>query len=170
MDEQAQLSEFLHLMGELRRAAHRGFVHTVTDCPTRHFPMLERMYFSIEKHGKDGAVCVSDLTQLWHTAPSAISRDLRTLEQTGYITRTPDPADRRKTLVRMTPEGIRVHTECHGAMRLFLHGVLDRMGEENVRRIAGDTRLAIDAINAECDERMANQTTKCDIEEGEPLC
>lgn len=170
MDDQAQLSEFLHLMGDLRRAAHRGFVHTVMDCPKRHFPMLERMYFSIEKHGKDGAVYVSDLTQLWHAAPPAISRDLRALEQNGYITRTPDPADRRKTLVHMTPEGIRVHTECHHALHLYLRGVLNRMGEQNVRRIAGDMRLAIDAINAECDERMKNKQTESDFEEGDTLC
>lgn len=169
MNDQTQLSEFLHLMGDLRRAAHRGFSQTVTGCPKCHFPMLERLYFSIEKHGHDGAVYVSDLTRLWQTAPSAISRDLRTLEQDGFIQRTPDPADRRKTLVRLTPEGIRVREECHRALRGYMRGVLERMGEENVRRLTADMHLAIDAINAECSERMKNKQTKTDFEE-DTLC
>lgn len=169
MDDQAQLSEFLHLMGDLRRASHRGFSQTVTECPRCHFPMLERLHFSIEKYGCDGAVYVSDLTRLWQSAPSAISRDLRTLEQDGYIRRMPDPADRRKTLVELTPDGARVREECHRAMRGYLHGVLTRMGGENVRRISADMRLAIDAINAECDARMKRRQTPTDFEE-DTLC
>lgn len=171
MDEQAQLSELLHLMGELRRAAHRSFTYTVTDCQKHHFPMLERVYFSIEKHGEDGAVSISDLTRLWRAAPSAISRDLRILERQGYILRTPDPQDRRKTLVRMTPSGTSAHQRCHRALHLYLHGVLDRMGEENVLRIAGDMRLTIDAINAECDARTGrDKPADSDFEGGTPLC
>lgn len=170
MEDQAQFSEFLHLMGDLRRASHRGFSQTVTGCPKCHFPMLERLYFSIEKNGCDGAVSVSDLTRLWHAAPPAISRDLRKLEEDGFLQRAPDPADRRKTLVRLTPEGIRVREECHRALQGYLRGVLDRMGEENVRRLSADMHLAIDAMNAESDSRVKNKQAETDCEEEQTLC
>lgn len=170
MDEQTQLSDFLHLMGDLHRALHRGFSQTGTDCPKCHFPMLERLYFSIEKHGHDGTVYVSDLTCLWHTVPSAISRNLRILEQDGYIERAPDPRDRRKTLVRLTPEGNRTHRECTEALQVYLRGILNRMGGENVRRLSEDMRLAIQSINAECDARTQKDPKHSDLEEGTNLC
>lgn len=170
MDEQTQLSDFLHLMGDLHRAVHRSFFHTITDFPKCHFAMLERLYFSIEKHGYEGAVYVSDLTRLWHAAPSAVSRNLRILEQDGYIERTPDPRDRRKTLVRLTPEGNRTHRECTGALQVYLRGVLNRMGRENVRRMSEDMRLAIQAINAECDAGTQKDQKVSDFEGGNNLC
>ena len=60
---------------------------------------------SIRRKGQDGAIYVSDLAKELHQPLPAISRSLRMMEQDGLIQREADPADRRKTLVRITPEG-----------------------------------------------------------------
>lgn len=170
MDEQTQLTDFLHLMGDLHRAVNRSFSLAAADFPKCHFALLERLYFSIEKYGCKGAVSVSELTRLWRMVPSAVSRNLRILEQDGYIERATDPRDRRKTLVRLTPGGNRTHLECAGALQVYLRGVLNRMGRENVRRLSEDMRLAIQAINAECDARTQKDPERSDFGEENNLC
>jgi len=142
MEEQVSYLEVLHLMGGLKRAIHRGFGAAVSDCPKCHFPMLQRLHFTIQTYGQEGAVYVSELSRCYHAAPPAVSRDLKTLEREGLIRREADPADRRKTLVRLTPEGDRARRRCEEAVNVYLQGVLNRMGAENVRRIMADLTMA----------------------------
>lgn len=149
MDKQTQLSEFLYLMGDLQRAVHQGFSQTISRYPKYHFHILQRLYVSIKKYGQDGAIYVSDLICNWHLAPSAISRSLRTLEQNGYIERTPDSEDHRKTLVRLTKKGETVRKECIKKVDTYIEGIFAQMGEKNVSNLAIDLRLAAKAIHEE---------------------
>ncbi len=46
-----------------------------------------------------------DLACALGVSPSAVSRAVATVEQLGYVHRTPDPADARASLLALTPEG-----------------------------------------------------------------
>ena len=94
-----------HYIGQLSKASKAGMRAALADCPKCHFNMLEGLLHSINCHGKDGAIYVSDLAREIRQPLPAVSRGLRLMEQDGTVVREPDPADRRKTLVRITPKG-----------------------------------------------------------------
>jgi DNA-binding MarR family transcriptional regulator len=52
-----------------------------------------------------GPLRASDLSERACLDLSTVSRHLRTLEEDGYVTRTPDPDDRRAQLLTVTPSG-----------------------------------------------------------------
>src|SRR5512140_2117893 len=52
-----------------------------------------------------GDLRLSELSEHLHIAPRSTTEVVDALEQRGLAERRPDPADRRATLVRLTPEG-----------------------------------------------------------------
>jgi DNA-binding MarR family transcriptional regulator len=149
MENEELFQEVLHFMGDFRKTVHRGFAQAISGAPKCHFGMLERLHFAILHDGRDGAVCVSQLTRSSRAAPPSVSRDLRILEQEGLIERTADPEDRRRTLVRLTPAGQEARRACEETMDRYLMGVLSRLQETDVRRVLSDLRLVQEAICAE---------------------
>ena len=108
-----------HYIGQLSKASKAGIRAALADCPKCHFNMLEGLLHSINCHGKDGAIYVSDLAREIRQPLPAVSRGLRLMEQDGTVVREPDPADRRKTLVRVTPKGYELCHQCEQALRLL---------------------------------------------------
>lgn len=53
-----------------------------------------------------GAARISDLAYLDHCSQPTMTMQVRRLEDAGLVTRTPDPADARAVLIRITPEGV----------------------------------------------------------------
>jgi DNA-binding MarR family transcriptional regulator len=62
-----------------------------------------------------GPVDLSALARLAHMQPSALSRQVRLLEDAGHITRAPHPDDARVSVVRATPSGRDAHRRMHDA-------------------------------------------------------
>ena len=89
----------------------------------------------MNKLEKDGTAYVSDLAKEMRLLPSALSRDLRILENEKLVERYADPEDRRRMIVRMTEFGSSVFAEYEAALFSYLRCVLDRFGEENLRRL-----------------------------------
>jgi DNA-binding MarR family transcriptional regulator len=52
-----------------------------------------------------GAISLGDLADACHMQPSALSRQVRLLEDGGFIERAPHPHDARVAVVRPTPAG-----------------------------------------------------------------
>ena len=85
----------------------------------------------------------------------AISRSLRQLEQDGLVLREADPADRRKTLVRITPEGYAACARCEDALSDYFACVMARLTPEQVRQMNALRGALMDAILAENASREA---------------
>ena len=99
-----------HYIGQLSKASKAGMRAALADCPKCHFNMLE-------------ACCIPS-TATARTVPfmsltlpgRSVSRCRRSRAGCGSWSRTalwcrePDPADRRKTLVRITPKGYELCT------------------------------------------------------------
>ena len=121
----------------------------LADCPKCHFNMLEGLLHSINCHGRDGAIYVSDLAREIRQPLPAVSRGLRLMEQDGTVVREPDPADRRKTLVRITPKGYELCRQCEQALSNYFASVLARLEPEQVAQMDALRGALMDAILAE---------------------
>ena len=103
--ETPNLRGVFRFVARLHTLSKRGMRAALADEPKCRYGMLQHLYNLIEQHGHDGAIYVSDIARYMHQPMPAVSRGLRAMEQDGHITRETDPGDRRKTLVRITPEG-----------------------------------------------------------------
>ena len=90
-----------------------------------------------------------------HQPLPAISRSLRQLEQDGLVLREADPADRRKTLVRITPEGYAACARCEDALSDYFACVMARLTPEQVQQMNTLRGALMDAILAENASREA---------------
>ena len=138
-----------HFLGRLSKASRAGMKAALWGCPKCHFPMLEGLAHTISTRGQDGAVYVSDFAREAHQPLPAISRGLRQLEQDGLVLREADPADRRKTLVRITPKGYELCHQCEQALRDYFASVLARLEPEQVAQMDALRGALMDAILAE---------------------
>lgn len=88
---------------------------------------------------------LSDLASELNLDLSTVSRQARTLEDAGLLTRSPDPDDRRAARLELTAEGKRVVHEVRTARRDLLAGALagwSKTDRNDLARLLG--RLADD--------------------------
>jgi DNA-binding MarR family transcriptional regulator len=69
---------------------------------------------------------LSELAELRNVDQSVISRQIGELEAQGLVCRRPDPADRRASLVRLTPDGLVLLEQARALRRAWLRGALAR--------------------------------------------
>ena len=101
------LQGVFRFVSRLHTMSKRGMRGALADCPRCHFGMLENLHILIEQRGVEGAIYVSEVARAMRQPMPAVSRGLRMMEQDGSIVRETDPNDRRKTFVRITPQGSR---------------------------------------------------------------
>ena len=147
-----------HYLGRLSKASKAGMRAALQGCPKCHFPMLEAVMHSINSHGRDGAIYVSDLAREVHQPLPAISRALRLMETDGLIVREADPADRRKTLVRITPKGHDACQQCEAALSDYFSSVMARLEPEQIAQLNALRGALMDAVLAENASRETKNT------------
>ena len=158
MSEESTLSfhGMCHYLGRLRTASKVGMKAALADCPKCHFPALEGLVHTIDCRGQDGAICMSDLASELHQPLPAVSRAVRQMEQDGLAERFADPADRRRTLVRITPKGYDACQQCETALSDYFSCVMARLEPEQLAQMEALRGALIEAILAE----NAARTTK----------
>ncbi len=95
---------------------------------------------------------LSALAELRNVDQSVISRQVGELADRGLVDRRPDPSDRRASLVRLTPEGLRQLAATRSAHRAWLRAAL-------ARTRTTDVRAAADLISALTTELPAHADT-----------
>lgn len=95
-----------------------------------------------------GPVRAGDLAERACLDPSTVSRHLKSLEGAGYLTRTPDPADGRATVVEVSAEGRRLVDDARAERIALLRTALAGWTTADitslttlVRRLADDLEL-----------------------------
>ena len=140
-------------ISRLHSAAKHGMRAALADCPKCHFPMLEGLLATIQVHGQDGAINVTQLAQQFKKPMPVISRGLRQLEDDGLIERETDPNDRRKTLVRVTQKGYEDSRLCEEALSDYFNCITARLTPEQLEQLISLKDVLMDAIEAENAER-----------------
>jgi DNA-binding MarR family transcriptional regulator len=79
----------------------------------------------------EGPQRLGALAQSFGLDPSTITRQVQSLEQSGWVARRPDPADRRASLLDVTPEGSAVLVETRERRRTWLRDALQDWPERD---------------------------------------
>ena len=75
---------------------------------------------------RGGAASVSDLAAAERMRPQSMAQAVGYLEEDGFVLRHPDPDDRRRMFVELTPEGHDLLRRTRAQRDSWLAGVLDR--------------------------------------------
>ena len=154
--EMPNLHGVFQFVARLHTLSKRGMRTALADEPKCHFGMLEQLHMLIEQHGQDGAIYVSAIARNMHQPMPAVSRGLRLMEQEGHIVRETDPNDRRKTLVRLTPEGERVRKANEQAMNDYFARIMARLTPEQLAQANAVKDALLAAIEAENNAMKTN--------------
>ena len=149
--ENTDLGWLIQFLGRVNTLGKRGMRAALASQPRCRLGMLERLHFQIEQSGQDGSIYVSELARAMRQPMPAVSRGLRLLEQDGHILRETDPNDRRKTLVRITPEGEQARLAGEQAISGYFSRVMARLTPEELAQMGALKDAFLAAIVAEND-------------------
>jgi DNA-binding MarR family transcriptional regulator len=88
----------------------------------------------LSRLAKGGAASASDLAAAEHVRPQAVAPLVVALEQRGLVRRCPDPSDRRRQLLSLTPEGRALHEDSRQAGEEWLACAVDEHYTETERQ------------------------------------
>jgi DNA-binding MarR family transcriptional regulator len=75
---------------------------------------------------REGPASVSDLAAAQRMRPQSMAQTVKELEQSGLVTRRPDPADGRRAFVDLTPAGRKALDDSRAAREDWLALTLER--------------------------------------------
>ncbi|MFF4354462.1 MarR family winged helix-turn-helix transcriptional regulator [Streptomyces sp. NPDC001530] len=128
MAERAQYEELtrqLSAVGAVRRQLDRSLPGGCSSGTAVVLALLDR----------DGDLRIGRLAELLAVDMSVTSRHVAHLAERGWIDRSPDPADRRSRILRLTPEGRNRLAELSDRAAELLALRLSDWSEEDVRRL-----------------------------------
>ncbi|POX47809.1 MarR family transcriptional regulator [Streptomyces sp. Ru71] len=102
-----------------------------SDCPSGSAAVLTLL-------GRYGDMRMSKLAELLAVDMSVTSRHVAHVAERGWIERSPDPADKRSRIVRLTPEGNR---KLDAMSRATTQLLAERLGDWSDEEVAQLTRL-----------------------------
>jgi len=99
----------------------------------------------------DYAVSQNDLAQALHVSDPTITTSMKSLVRQGYVSREQDPADRRRMLPKLTPQGEEAAKKCRRCFNKVNAEMLDGFTKEEeeqlltmIRRIVSNLEKSVD--------------------------
>jgi DNA-binding MarR family transcriptional regulator len=135
------LDDVILRMGRIMTARHGG-QDACAGALTMPQAMLLRM---IESHG---AAKMSEVAALLSVKPPAASAAVDALEREGYVARAIDSADRRVTLVTLTPEGLDALHLAEAHRRDIMRTYLSVLSEDEIRSLIAVHNKLIEAMTS----------------------
>lgn len=100
-------------------------------------PRLEGVAYSMLAHiDEAGQVRMTDVGAHFGVGKATVSRQIRTLEDLGLVTRESDPLDGRVSLLSLTEEGARRYRRAHGARLVAFREMLGTWDPSDVTQFA----------------------------------
>lgn len=97
----------------------------------------------------DGPASPTRLADVVVRTTGGMTKTVDRLERGGLVRRTPDPADRRGVLVRLTPKGRRVQAKAADAYTLGRQRVLAGLDEHEIDTIDAALRRLLEVFEAD---------------------
>ncbi len=126
-DDETLAEAFWSVARRLRHLTH----DTVT--PLGVTPGQARALGVLRRHGE---MRLSDLAYHLRIVPRSATEVIDALEELGLVGRSPDPADRRATLVALTAEGVRIGEGVQAARRAEADAFFGRLGDADRDELA----------------------------------
>lgn len=95
-------------------------------------------------------VSAGDLAAAEGVSPPSVTRSLNRLIELGYVSREPDPADRRAAVITLTPKGRRERDQILRRREVWLTQHLDKLSDDDIGRLLG----ALPALERLCDPAL----------------
>lgn len=95
------------------------------------YALLTVMRFNITEEKQ--TFSASELTTMMQITPAAGTHLFNPLEKGGYITRTPDPDDRRVSLISLTEKGEHITDDVITDLEKEINGLINYMGVEDTK-------------------------------------
>ena len=105
--------------------------HARQQAPRRH-PQVEPMAYPLLFNLLAGPLRVSALAEAIHSDVSTVSRQVSTLVDLGFVTRGPDPDDRRAQALTLTDEGTALLHAIRDDRDRWLQGLLADWDDDDV--------------------------------------
>ncbi|HHT21045.1 MAG TPA: MarR family transcriptional regulator [Tissierellia bacterium] len=93
-----------------------------------------------------GEVLPSDISESMQVSSARIAQALNSIEDKGWITRRIDPLDRRRILVRLTPEGEAIACQHLQAVEAHVTHALSLLGEADAKEYVRLTSKLADRL------------------------
>ena len=100
-------------------------------------------------------VRASELANRLAVEASHVTRQVQQLERTGYVTRVPDPDDRRAQLIKLTPLGRQTFERIRAVGVLGMQQVLDKWPREDLHTLSVLFRRMVDDFVAHAEDEIA---------------
>lgn len=98
-------------------------------------PTQERILFIIHRHG--GAVTQREMQEMLKIRQGSLSEVVSKLEDKGLIVKTQDPADKRRMVLQLTPEGEALREENHRLTKEDDSHLFDILSNEEKAQLSG---------------------------------
>lgn len=136
---------FKQLLDEKRNSTmiHEHYLNTIREYAPGTNLYMREMHFLMAADPEQ-PVSITDLAQKLGVTLGAASQMATKLEKKGLIVRSPDPEDRRRTMVSMTDEGNHLYREHLEYDRKSLEAMSDLFGgfsDDEVKRLIEAERL-----------------------------
>jgi DNA-binding MarR family transcriptional regulator len=97
---------------------------------------------------RDGPASISDLAIAERMRPQSMAQTVRDLEAAGLVSRRPDPDDRRRLFVELTPEGVETLRATRARRQTWLAETLERELDERERELLHEALGLLDRLTA----------------------
>lgn len=98
--------------------------------------------------GAGGPVPAGQVSAQMHISTATMTSVLDTLERNGYIRRQPDPADRRRVLVDLTPAAQALLNQVLPAVQQLVTATLSPLGDQALQALLQALTAASDALDS----------------------
>ncbi len=133
-------------------------LHTMRQHAPRQHPAVDPMTYPMLFHLANRPMRVSDLAEVLHTDVSTVSRQVSTLVDLDFVTRGPDPDDRRAQALTLSDEGKGLLTAIRTGRDVWLQGVLSDWSDDDVRHFSSHLQNFASDLEAS----LATATTRND--------
>jgi DNA-binding MarR family transcriptional regulator len=138
---QAERHTTAHLAHELRETVGRVIrrLRAEPGPPVAQLTVLSRL-------DRKGPASVSDLATAERMRPQSMAQTVHDLEAAGLVSRRPDPDDRRRAFVELTPDGRELLAETRARREGWLTDTLERELDERERELLREAVTLLDRI------------------------
>lgn len=122
------------------------YISELVSVPTMTYHLSFEQFLIMRDVAAGQRLSLSEVAKHRHVTRAAISRQLKSLLDAGYIVQTPDPKDRRRQYLDLTDSGKQVTVEINQAIHKRFYGWVEVIGEKDAKELLRIMRRVSDEV------------------------